>query len=94
MATILVPKPPKKAYNPDRRAGTLLKNQLAHLEWAVRPAGKRKPDMIHKIKPPKTEAEAARRIAALTRTLIGQAKARKKAERARVRRRGRRKKGR
>jgi len=66
MATIPVPKTPKKAYNPRRRAGTLLQNQLAHLEWAVRPAAKRKKAAMRRIKPAKTEAEAAARIAKLT----------------------------
>jgi hypothetical protein len=66
MATIPVPKTPKKAYNPRRRPGTLLQNQLAHLEWAVRPAAKRKKAAMQRIKPAKTEAEAAARIAKLT----------------------------
>jgi|SRR5882757_6453255 len=70
MAMIPVPKPPKKAYNPRRPAGTLLQNQLTHLEWAVRPAGERKPAALKKIKPAKTEGEAARRIAALTKRLL------------------------
>jgi hypothetical protein len=66
MAVISVPKTPKKAYDPRRPAGTLLQNQIRHLEWAVRPAGKRKPKDFKKIKPAKTEAEAAARIAKLT----------------------------
>jgi hypothetical protein len=66
MAVISVPKTPKTAYNPRRPAGTLLQNQVRHLEWAVRPAGKRKPKDFKKIKPAKTEAEAAARIAKLT----------------------------
>ena len=65
MAVISVPKTPKKAYNPRRPAGTLLQNQIRHLEWAVRPAGKRV-NLLKKIKPAKTEAEAAARIAKLT----------------------------
>jgi hypothetical protein len=66
MAVISVPKTPKKAYDPRRPAGTLLQNQVRHLEWAVRPAGKRMPKAFKKIKPAKTEAEAAARIAKLT----------------------------
>jgi hypothetical protein len=66
MAIIRVPKPPKSAYNPKRRPGTLLQHQLIHLEWAARPAAQRKPLLAKKWKPAKTEAEAARRIAALT----------------------------
>src|SRR4051812_32375775 len=66
MAVIPVPKTPEKAYNPRRPAGTLLQNQIRHLEWAVRPAGKRKPKDFKKIKPARTEADAAARIAKLT----------------------------
>jgi len=72
MASIPVPKPPKKAYNPRRRPGTLLQSQLEHLEWAVRPAGKRKPGKL-RVKPARTEAEAAARIARLTERLRRQA---------------------
>jgi ferric-dicitrate binding protein FerR (iron transport regulator) len=73
MAVISVPKTPKKAYDPRRPAGTLLQNQLRHLEWAVRPAGRRTPKAFKKIKPAKTEAEAAARIEKLTRELQRQA---------------------
>jgi ferric-dicitrate binding protein FerR (iron transport regulator) len=73
MAIISVPKTPKKAYDPRRPAGTLLQNQLRHLEWAVRPAGQRMPEAFKKIKPAKTEAEAAARIGKLTRELQRQA---------------------
>jgi hypothetical protein len=66
MAVIPVPKTPKKAYNPRRPAGTLLQNQILHLEWAVRPAGKRKPKDFEKVKPARSEAEAAARIGKLT----------------------------
>jgi hypothetical protein len=69
MAVISVPKTPKKAYNPRRPAGTLLQNQIRHLEWAVRPAGKRMPKDFKKIKPAKTEGEAAARIGKLTQEL-------------------------
>jgi hypothetical protein len=73
MAPIPVPKPPKKAYNPRRPAGTLLQNQLMHLEWAVRPASQRVPARFAKIKKAKSEGEAARRIEKLTRQLKRQA---------------------
>ena len=73
MAPIPVPKPPKKAYNPRRPAGTLLQNQLLHLEWAVRPAAQRVPAYFDKIKKAKSEAEAARRIEKLTQELKRQA---------------------
>ena len=73
MALIPVPKPPKKAYNPRRPAGTLLQNQLLHLEWAVRPAAQRVPAHFEKIKKAKSEAEAARRIEKLTQELKRQA---------------------
>jgi hypothetical protein len=65
MAIIRVPKTPARAFNPRRRPGTLLQNQLVHLEWAVRPAGERTPDKFS-VRPAKTEAEAASRIEALT----------------------------
>jgi hypothetical protein len=68
MAVISVPKTPKKAYDPRRPAGTLLQNQIRHLEWAVRPAGKRV-NLLKKIKPAKSEAEAAARIGKLTQEL-------------------------
>ena len=73
MAVISVPKTPAKAYDPRRPAGTLLQTQVRDLEWAVRPAGKRKPKDFKKIKPAKTEAEAAARIAKLTYELQRQA---------------------
>jgi hypothetical protein len=97
MAIIRVPKPPKKAYNPRRRPGTLLQHQLIHLEWAARPAAERKPNLTRKWKPAKTEAEAARRIAALTERIHRQAtapappapaRARKQPRRPRKRRAG------
>src|SRR5712691_4780231 len=69
---IRVPMPPKRAYNPRRRPGTLLQNQITHLEWAVRPAAERKLGVFH-VKPAKTEAEAAARIEQLTRQLHRQA---------------------
>jgi hypothetical protein len=65
MAIIRVPKPPASAYNPERPAGTLLRRQLEHLEWAVRPAAERGPDKL-RLTPVVTEADAAARIAALT----------------------------
>jgi hypothetical protein len=69
MVVIPVPKPSARSYNPQRRASELLKRQVEHLEWAVRPASQRQPAMLKNIKPPKTEAEAAARIAMLTRQL-------------------------
>jgi hypothetical protein len=74
MAVIRVPKTPKKAFDPQRPAGTLLQSQLKHLEWAVRPAGQRR-GKAFKIRPAKTEAEAAARIAKLNATLHRQATA-------------------
>ena len=61
MAEINVPKPPAKAFNPDRPASDLLKQQVKHLEWAVRHAGQRRED-FHKVKYVRTEAEAANRM--------------------------------
>jgi hypothetical protein len=68
MAVIKVPKTPKKAYDTTRPAGDLLKSQIEHLEWAVRPASQRSPRQM-KLKMPKTEGEAAVRIAKLTKEL-------------------------
>ena len=61
MKEIRVPKPPAKAFNPDRPASDLLKQQVRHLEWAVRHAGERRAD-FHKVKYVKTEREAAKRM--------------------------------
>src|SRR4051794_9360253 len=69
MTVISVPKPPRKAYDPGRPAGLLLQTQLRDLEWAVRPAGRRTPKAFKKIKPAKSEREAAARIEKLTREL-------------------------
>ena len=74
MAVIRVPKTPRTAYNPDRPAGTLLQNQLRHLEWAVRPAGART-EKAFRIKSAATEGDAAARIAKLTEELNYQATA-------------------
>lgn len=71
MAIIRVPKTPKTAYDPQRPAGTLLQSQITHLEWATRPAAERGPERFDVV-PAATEAEAAERIAALTRKLHGQ----------------------
>ena len=40
MAVIRVPKTPKQAFNKNRPASKLLKSQVEHLEWAVRPASR------------------------------------------------------
>ncbi|HWK09882.1 MAG TPA: hypothetical protein VNR64_07520 [Vicinamibacterales bacterium] len=61
MKEIRVPKPPANAFNPDRPASDLLKQQVRHLEWAVRHAGERRAD-FHKVKYVKTEREAAKRM--------------------------------
>jgi hypothetical protein len=73
VTTVTIPSPPRTAYNPQRPAGTLLQSQLRHLEWAVRPAGQRRPKDFNKVKPAKTEAEAAARIERLTLELQRQA---------------------
>src|SRR5438128_2612813 len=74
MAVIRVPKTPKKAFNPQRPAGTLLQSQLKHLEWAVRPAGARSAKTF-RFRPARTEAEAAARIAKLNEEMHRQATA-------------------
>jgi hypothetical protein len=75
---VKVPKTPKKAFNPKRRPSALLVGQVAHLEWAARPAAKRQPrhmKQVLKKGKPRTEEEAAERIAALTRTVLNNAAA-------------------
>jgi hypothetical protein len=88
MAKINVPKPPSKAFNPKRPASDLLLSQVEHLEWAVRHAGERKPDdrtrralkkrkafgTGYKVKPVKTEADAAARMAKLIPALASAAR--------------------
>jgi hypothetical protein len=73
MAVIKVPRTPKKAFDPDRPASDLLRRQVEHLEWAVRPASERKPDMLPK-RGPKTEGEAAAKIEKLTAAVLEQAR--------------------
>lgn len=63
MAEIKVPKPPRNAFNPNRPASDLLRHQVEHLEWAVRHAGERRRG--YKVKPVRTEADAAARMASL-----------------------------
>lgn len=62
MADVIVPKTPKKAFNPDRRPSSLITSQVEHLEAAVgifREPGQRRTG-------PRTEGEAAEYIAQLT----------------------------
>ena len=67
MAEIKVPKPPKTAFNPNRRASGLLRDQVEHLEWAVRHAGQRSKHgrRAYQVKKISTEADVAARMAAL-----------------------------
>jgi hypothetical protein len=70
MAEIRIPKTPKSAFNKNRPASKLLKSQVEHLEWAVRPASERKPYQLARSKSMiRTEGEAAARIAELMRLL-------------------------
>jgi hypothetical protein len=70
MAVIRIPRTPMSAFNKSRPASELLKKQVEHLEWAVRPASERKPDQLAKSKSMiRTEGEAAARIEELTRLL-------------------------
>jgi hypothetical protein len=68
MAVIRVPKTPKRAFNPNRPASALLKSQIQHLEWAIRPASQRKAQQLP-TDVPATEGKAADRIAQLTQQL-------------------------
>jgi hypothetical protein len=65
---IKVPKTPKRAFDTKRPASDLLKSQIEHFEWAVRPAAQRKPGKL-RIKQVKTEGEAATRVEHLMREL-------------------------
>ena len=69
MATIKVPKPPRRAFNPNRRASDLLKQQVEHLEWAVRHAGERRAGYQKSKAVIRTEGDAARRTAELVQRL-------------------------
>jgi hypothetical protein len=69
MAVIRVPKTPKGAFNRHRKPSKLLKDQLTHFEWAVRPASERHPKDFRP-KPPRTESQVASRIEKLTRRLL------------------------
>jgi hypothetical protein len=68
MAVIRVPKTPKKAFDRNRRASSLLLKQIEHLEWAALPASQRKPDQLPR-KKVKTEAQAAERVGQLTKMI-------------------------
>lgn len=67
MAAIKVPKPPKTAFNPNRPASGLLRDQVEHLEWAVRHAGERSKGgrQAYRVKPVHTEADVAARMKSL-----------------------------
>jgi hypothetical protein len=68
VAKVRVPKTPRKALDRARRPSTLLLGQIEHLEWAVLPASQRKPDQLPTRKV-KSEAQAAERVAQLTKML-------------------------
>jgi hypothetical protein len=72
MAAIKVPKTPAKAFDPDRRISDLLRRQVEHLEWALRPAAQRQPHMV-KVRAT-TEGQAAKRIEKLTAAVLDQAR--------------------
>lgn len=66
MVVIKVPKTPKRAFNTKRPPSDLLKAQIAHLEAAAAGAA---PEARAAKRMPKTEGEAAKYIASLTRQL-------------------------
>ena len=68
MAKVRVPKTPKKAFDRTRRPSSLLLGQIEHLEWAVLPAAQRKPDQLPSRRV-KSEAQAAERVAQITKML-------------------------
>lgn len=65
MAVILIPRPSKKSYNPERAVNALLRSQVEHLQHAERrlPLGYRSEIYTHAIR---TEGEAARYIGEVT----------------------------
>jgi hypothetical protein len=65
MASIKVPKTPKRAFDPQRKASQLLLDQVRHLEWAALPAAKRNARWFRK-KRRMTEGQAAARVRQLT----------------------------
>ena len=65
MAKVRVPRTPRKAFDTSRRPSSLLLGQIEHLEWAVLPAAQRKPDQLP-VRKVKSEAQAAERVAELT----------------------------
>jgi hypothetical protein len=65
MATIRVPKTPRRAFNPARHASQLLLDQVRHLEWAALPAAKRDLRRFRKRRR-MTEGQAAARVRQLT----------------------------
>lgn len=69
MAVIRIKKTPRASYDDSRPPSSLLLNQIKHLEWAVLPAAARRAraSTTPKIR---TEAEAAARIAQLTKMLF------------------------
>ena len=69
MATIKVPKTPRRAFNPNRRVSDLLKQQIEHLEWAVRHAGERRAGYAKSKPVIRTEGDAAKRTAELVQRL-------------------------
>ncbi len=75
MAVIRVKKTPRSSFNDRRRPSALLLDQIAHLEWAVLPAAKRKSRaraaatkrVAARLK---TEAQASARVAQLMALLV------------------------
>jgi hypothetical protein len=80
MAVILIPRPSKKAYNPERAANALLLSQIEHLQHAERrlPLRYRSKIYTHAVR---TEGEAATYIREVTEA-IHKAHADAQAERA------------
>ena len=75
MAVVKVPRTPKRSFNKDRKPSALLLDQIRHLEWAVLPAMARTPKVLRAPKA-RTEAQAAERVAQLTRLVLQASQAR------------------
>jgi hypothetical protein len=85
MALIHVPRPPKSAYNPNRKASALLRNQVEHMHLAERRLPERYRTKIY-VNAIRTEGEVAEYIGLVT---VAIARAHQDAEKKRAKTRAR-----
>lgn len=69
MALIHVPRPPESAYNPNRKASALLRNQVEHMHLAERRLPERYRTQIY-VNAIETEGEVAEYIGQVTRAIM------------------------